>query len=128
MVNLQLCVKRTVRLEHTKVYSPMPRGEGPEGEDEHDNNDLVFLRPEEDFPVRKSPTKNQGASPVLRRSNRKRKLTALYSDMSKGSGSKKKKSSRPRQDNDPVRSMPKISRTPQQAAQAEACPPAQETS
>ena len=52
----------------------------------------LLVAQKEDFPARKSPAKDQGASPVLRRANRKRKSTASYTDMSKGSGSKKKKS------------------------------------
>ena len=72
--------------------------------------ELVFLSPEEDPPKEgRTQPQDQGASPVLRRSNRKRKSTTSYSDMSKNSSSKKKKGSSP----DPGRSMPKIPRTPQ---------------
>ena len=80
--------------------------------DSENEAELVFLSPDEE--VRPAKTQvDQGGSPVLRRSNRKRKSTAAYSDseMSKNSGSKKKKgSSSP----DPGKSMPKIPRTPQQ--------------
>lgn len=75
---------------------------------EGDGDDLVFLSPD------KSPPKNQdqGASPQLRRSNRKRKSVSVQ-DMSKGtnSSSKKKKSS-------PAKNaMPKVARTPPKAAE-----------
>ena len=77
--------------------------------------ELVFLSPDEE-PVKKpaAAAADQGASPVLRRSNRKRKSTASFcdSDMSKNSGSKKKKSSP-----DPGKSMPRIPRTPQAPGQ-----------
>ena len=73
--------------------------------------ELVFLSPEEEPAPPPSTQDDQGASPVLRRSNRKRKSVAAYSDsdMSKGSGSKKKKGASP----DQLRSMPKLPRTPQ---------------
>ena len=82
--------------------------------------ELVFLSPDEE-PVKKPTAADQGASPVLRRSNRKRKSTASFcdSDMSKNSGSKKKKNSpgRPQDSSDPGKSMPRIPRTPQQEQQ-----------
>ena len=75
--------------------------------------ELVFLSPEEEPPRPKTTQvqADQGASPVLRRSNRKRKSTAAYSDseMSRNSGSKKKKGSSPEVN----KTMPKIPRTPQ---------------
>ena len=73
----------------------MPTGSEEEG-------DLVFLSPDE------SPPKDQGASPQLRRSSRKRKSVQVVQDMSKGSSSKKKKAVRIR-----------ISKTPQTV---QACP------
>ena len=83
-------------------------------EDDNDIEDLVFLSPEESFPE-KSPAKDQGASPVLRCSNRKRKSTsASVTDMTKGSGTKKKKTS-PAKENDPGKYMAKIRRFPQQS-------------
>ena len=82
---------------------------------EDDPEELVFLSPEESFPEEKQ--EDQGASPVLRRSNRKRKSTASVSmsmsDMPKNSGSKKKKESPGKpSESDPGKSMPKIPRTP----------------
>ena len=71
--------------------------------------ELVFLSPEEEVGPIQKPGGDQGASPVLRRSNRKRKSAVYCEDMSKNSGSKKKKGSSP----DPGKSMPKIPRTPQ---------------
>ena len=76
--------------------------------DSENEAELVFLSPEEDPPTRPEP-KDQGASPVLRRSNRKRKSVTCSSDISKSSGSKKKKTTSP----DPTKSMPKLPRTPQ---------------
>ena len=76
--------------------------------DSENEAELVFLSPEEDPPARPE-SKDQGASPVLRRSNRKRKSVTCGSDMSKSSGSKKKKTTSP----DPTKSMPKLPRTPQ---------------
>ena len=69
--------------------------------------ELVFLSPDEEA-LRQSEDRpqDQGASPVLRRSNRKRKSAIV--DMSKGSGSKKKKAS-PEQ----AKAIPKLPRTPQ---------------
>ena len=87
---------------------------------EDESDELVFLSPEESFPE-ESPgeVKDQGASPVLRRSNRKRKSTsASVTDMSKGSSTKKKKTS-PGKENDPGKNMLKIPRTPQQGQSQE---------
>ena len=50
---------------------------------------------------------------------RKRKSTASVTEMSKGSGTKKKKSSSPRQDSEPGKNMPKLPRMPQGPAQAQ---------
>ena len=82
--------------------------------DSENEAELVFLSPkEESVQVRKAQA-DQGASPVLRRSNRKRKSTTTYpTGMSKGSGSKKKKAGT---SPDPCKSMPKIPRTPQAGA------------
>ena len=58
--------------------------------------ELVFLSPDEEVGPRHSASakEDQGASPVLRRSNRKRKSVVRGdTDMSRGSGSKKKKGS-----------------------------------
>ena len=58
--------------------------------------ELVFLSPDEEVGPRQraSAKEDQGASPVLRRSNRKRKSVVRGdTDMSRGSGSKKKKGS-----------------------------------
>ena len=81
--------------------------------DSENEAELVFLSPDEEPVERpaKQNTEDQGASPVLRRSNRKRKSVSQVQDMSKGSGSKKKRTS-------PVskkqtENMPKIPRTPQ---------------
>ena len=77
--------------------------------DSENEAELVFLSPEEEppKPQDRGQTGDQGASPALRRSNRKRKSVTAYSesDMSKGSGSKKKK-------NSPSKKMPKVTRTP----------------
>ena len=78
----------------------MPTSEEEEGED------LVFLSPEES-PAKKD--EDQGASPVLRRSNRKRKSVSAAQDMSKNSSSKKKKCSP--KGTEP-KTMPKVTRTP----------------
>ena len=69
-----------------------------------ESDEVVFLTPEES---------DQGASPTLRRSGRKRKSVCLESAgrMSNNSASKKKKNSP-----DPGRSMPRLPRTPQGAA------------
>ena len=85
--------------------------------DSENEAELVFLSPEEE-PTRPDP-QDQGASPVLRQSNRKRKSVTAFEDMTKNSGSKKKKNSP-----DPAsKNMPKLPRTPQagqdQEAQAE---------
>ena len=97
--------------EHSSAITagPMPFVVRSDSENENEA-ELVFLSPEEEVGPLHSAKGDQGASPVLRRSNRKRKL-AIYNDseMSKNSGSKKKKGSSP----DPGRSMPKIPRTPQ---------------
>ena len=82
--------------------------------DSENEAELVFLSPDEE-PVpknndKKAPSEDQGASPVLRRSNRKRKSVTTVQEMSKNSGSKKKKTVSP----DPTKAMPKIPRTPQQ--------------
>ena len=81
-----------------------------DSENEHEA-ELVFLSPDEEPGPPPGAQQDQGASPILRRSNRKRKSTAAYSesDMSKNSGSKKKKGSSP----EVLKSMPKIPRTPQ---------------
>ena len=58
---------------------------------EEEGDDVVFLSPEESPPGEKD--QDQGASPVLRHSNRKRKsVTTVGAAMTKGSGSKKKSS------------------------------------
>ena len=95
--------------------------------DSENEAELVFLSPDEEAPSpqERGQPSDQGASPVLRRSNRKRKSVTAYSesDMSRGSGSKKKKSS-------PSKDMPKTSRTPAkdgQAAAAQAEVPKQPT-
>ena len=88
-------------------------------EEETEADELVFLSPEEDFhDAEADKDKDQGASPVLRRSNRKRKSVA--SEMTKGSGTKKKKNSSPKQDKESSKGMPKLPRTPQGAAQQQA--------
>ena len=89
---------------------------GPMSESEGD--DLEFLSPEESF--KDKDKGDQGASPTLRRSSRKRKSVSVPTNMSKNSASKKKKSSP-----DPGKSMPRIPRTPQGGAAAE---PVQEQS
>ena len=90
----------------------------PESRSESETEELAFLSPDEEVTVlQDKQQEDQGASPALRRSNRKRKsVSILPEEMSKGSGSKKKKSSpkvpSPRQEN-PGKSMPRIPRTPQ---------------
>ena len=81
----------------------------------------VFLSPEKQF-QNEGQEKDQGASPALRRSNRKRKSTASATDMTKNSGSKKKKGSSAVtvRTEEPGRSMPKLPRTPQGTASASA--------
>ena len=75
--------------------------------DSENEAELVFLSPDEEAPPKpEDRPQDQGASPTLRRSNRKRKSATV--DMSKGSGSKKKKASP-----DQNRAMPKLPRTPQ---------------
>ena len=111
VTSFRICNKRRVTSEHIYLMLRKPT---VEGEDDNENEDLVFLSPEESFPE-KSPAKDQGASPILRRSNRKRKSVT---DMSKGSSTKKKKTTSPaKQDNKPGKSMPRIPRTPQQQEQ-----------
>ena len=75
---------------------------------EEEGEDLVFLSPDE------SPVKDQGASPTLRRSNRKRKSVTTTQDMSKSSSSKKKKCS----PNKVPDTMPKTTRTPVRGSDA----------
>ena len=85
---------------------------------EEDGEDLVFLSPDESPPKEK----DQGASPVLRRSTRKRKsVSAAGPDMSKGSSTKKKKCSPSKPPSpkkgpseDPGKNMPRIPRSPVQ--------------
>ena len=89
--------------------------------DSENEAELEFLSPEEEAPHRKEPQQDQqdqGASPVLRRSNRKRKSVSTFgdSDMTKGSSSKKKKGSSP----EPDKTMPKVPRTPQGQGQGQA--------
>ena len=78
----------------------------PAGSDTEEPEDVVFLSPDE------SPTKegDQGASPALRRSNRKRKsvTAAGTTAMTKGSSSKKKKPCTPNN----KKSIPKVVRSP----------------
>ena len=83
-------------------------------------DDVVFLSLDES-----PPKKDQGASPQLRRSSKKRKSVSVIPDMSKGSSSKKKKNS-PVKTKAPVslrdsansnKSMPKMARTPTKAAE-----------
>ena len=83
--------------------------------DSENEAELVFLSPDEEVRPTKNNQTDQGGSPVLRRSNRKRKSTTQYneSEMTKNSGSKKKKSSSS-PDHNPGTSMPRIPRTPQQ--------------
>ena len=77
-------------------------------------NDVVFLTPEETAKS-KRVEEDQGASPVLRRSNRKRKSVMVDQDM--GFNSKEKKCSpgkqSPLKDNT-CKAMPRIPRTPSQ--------------
>ena len=94
-----------------------------------DTEGQAFLSPEEQFEVEgtaRGADKDQGASPILRRSTRKRKSTASVTDMSKNSGSKKKKPSSPANSRaeDPCKSMPKIPRTPQSGASTPSAPAA----
>ena len=70
-------------------------------------DDLVFLSPEEGPTPEKQ---SQGASPQLRRSSRKRK-SAAGPDMSKGSGSKKKRNSTGNKKT-PPKEMPRVTRSP----------------
>ena len=75
--------------------------------------ELVFLSPEEEFASEQVPVQDHGASPVLRRSNCKRKSTASASEMTKGLSTKKKKGSSPEKQSEQARNMPKLPRTPQ---------------
>ena len=85
--------KDSYRTEHTAVSEArnntdqMPFVVRSDSENE---SELVFLSPEEEIAGPENQ-EDQGALPVLRRSNRKRKSVASYTegDMSKGSGSKK---------------------------------------
>ena len=70
-----------------------------------ESDEQEFLSPEAE---RRRPVKDQGASPTLRRSSRKRKSVSGQAGMSKGSSSKKKKAS-----TTPPKSMPKVPRSPQ---------------
>ena len=82
--------------------APMPT------QTDDDQEELVFLSPDEEFSSEPASSQDQGASPQLRRSTRKRKSTAGGNeDMSKGSSSKKKKNSPPK--------MPKVPRSPAQS-------------
>ena len=81
----------------------------PSSDSEGDGDDLAFLSPEESFDQQ---AHDQGASPTLRRSNRKRKSVSVPGNMSKTSTTKKKKNS----PDNPGKSMPRIPRTPQGAA------------
>ena len=99
------------------IADPMPFVVRSDSENEAE---LVFLSPDEEPVPRKSDREDQGASPVLRRSNRKRKSVSSVQDMSKGSGSKKKKTSPPKkqpppQEAEQAGNMPKLPRTPQGA-------------
>ena len=78
-----------------------------------DGDEAVFLSPLEEATAAEVP--DQGASPTLRRSTRKRKSTSAFPDMTKGSSTKKKKKTPPseRVTSDPGKAMPKIPRTPQ---------------
>ena len=75
---------------------------------DRDIEELVFLSPEEELQEDKA-AEDQGASPQLRRSKRKRKSTASFGgNEMKNSGSEKKKPSP-----DPGKSLPRIPRIPQ---------------
>ena len=95
--------------DHTSVHQM--QDSDPEG----DRDDVIFLSPDESPP--KSKDNDPGASPVLRRSNRKRKSVSAANcpppggEMSKGSSAKKKKAS-PSKAEEPGKAMPKIPRTP----------------
>ena len=81
----------------------------PMSDSESEGDDVVFLSPEETAEdLEEANKKDQGASPTLRRSSRKRKSVIVQGNMSKNSASKKKKGSP-----DPGKSMPRIPRTPQ---------------
>ena len=99
---LRICEREGVTIEHIDPIVSMS--------DDH-SEEAVFLTPEEGT-RKKGEAGDQGASPVLRRSNRKRKSVTL--DMTKGSSSKKKKNSSPKNKvSSPEKSMPKLPRTPQ---------------
>ena len=88
--------KRAITSRYSRVsVSGMPRGVTS------DEEDVIFLTPEGDQEAEKE---DQGASPQLRRSARKRKSTAGDEVMSRESSSKKKKSS--------PSNMPKVTRSP----------------
>ena len=112
--DIWLCRDKTVTCDHRYCVAPMPGGRDSVKDKDKDNDqdDLVFLSPEEEFESDRT-VEDQGASPTLplRRSNRKRKSTA--DDMSKNSASKKKKASPGPGRDDPGRSLPRIPRTPQ---------------
>lgn len=121
VVYLELCLSDKSNesyTEHTDKAPLLRVMRGSEGEEEEE---VVFLSPEWDSDQDKP---DQGASPALRRSNRKRKSVSTVPEMSKGAGSKKKKAgpSPPKAD-DPGKSMPRIPRTPQQATAAAAVVP-----
>ena len=87
-------------------------------ESDPETDEVVFLSPPEEFTPRQ--TSDQGGSPTLpRRSNRKRKsVSVVQPDMSKGSGSsskKKKPSPSVKAGQESDKSMPKVPRTPQGA-------------
>ena len=78
-----------------------------------EQDELVFLSP--DSSPEKQETADQGASPVLglRRSTRKRKSTSAVVGMTKGSSSKKKKSSpKTKTPQATAATMPKVPRSP----------------
>ena len=94
---------------------------------EEEGDEVVFLSPDES-PPKKAPNEDQGASPQVRRSNRKRKSVSLVQDMSKGSSSKKKRSSpnKNRTEESPASkqdSVPKTTRTPPKTAEEGAAGP-----
>ena len=80
----------------------MPQGREVDSEEE----DGIFQSPEWD----PTPDTDQGASPQLRRSTRKRKSTAGDDSMTQGNSSKKKKAS--------PNKMPKVTRSPPKAQAA----------
>lgn len=74
---------------------------------ESSEDDLHFLSLEGEQGL---PETDQGQSPCLRRSSRKRKSVSDPA-MTKGSGTKKKKSS-PKSQNSPAGNMPRVARSP----------------